>query len=94
MMSQSTDATEVDSQANASDFPDELPGNSTDSLRSGYLHAISELSDCDSTSALSGALLEGKGRIFKGFRILLRPCRSMPVVLSSIAAKAFIYFIS
>jgi len=88
-MSQSTDAPEVDSQANASDFPDELPGNSIDSLRSGYLHAISELSDCDSTSALSGALLEGKGWIFKRFRILLRPCRSMPVVFEFYCGKGF-----
>ena len=47
-MSQSIDATEVDSQANAWDFSDELPGNSIDSLGSGYQHPILELSDCDS----------------------------------------------
>ena len=35
-MSQSTDATEVDSQANAWNFPDELLGNSMNSLGSGY----------------------------------------------------------
>jgi len=49
-MSQSIDATdsEVDSQANAWDFSDELLGNSIDSLGSGYQHPILELSDCDS----------------------------------------------
>ena len=95
-MSQSTHATEVDSQANAWDFPDELPGNSIDSPGSGYLHPISELSDCGSTSALSSALLEGKGRIFKRLRICLRPCRwFMPVVFEFYFGKGFypVYFL-
>ena len=52
--SQTTDATEVDIQPNSWDFPVELPGNSIDSLGSGYLHPISDL-DGDSTSALSSA---------------------------------------
>ena len=60
--------------------------------RSGYLHPISEISDCDGTSALSGALLEKKGRIFKRFRILLRPCRSMPVVFEFYCSKDFYLF--
>ena len=50
---QRTDATEVDSQPNAWDFPKEVPGKSIDSLRSGYLQPISELSNGDSFSALS-----------------------------------------
>jgi len=54
-MSQSTDATEVDSQVNAWEFPEQLPGSSMDTLTSGYLQPISELSDGDSTSALSSA---------------------------------------
>ena len=91
-MSQSTDAAEVDSQANAWDFPDELPGKSIDSLRSGYLHPISELSDCDSSRALSSALLEGKGGIFKGLRICLRPCRFMPVVFEFYFGKGVYLF--
>jgi len=82
-------------QANyASDFPDELAGNSIDSLGSGYLHPISELSDCDSTSALSSALLEGRDGYSKGsgyYCGLADPCLWF---LSSIGAKAFIYFIS
>jgi hypothetical protein len=90
-MSKSTDATEVDSQANVWDFPDELPGNSIDTLGSGYLHPISELSDCDSTSALSSAL-ERKGRIFKRLRICLRPCRFMPVVFEFHFGKDFYLF--
>ena len=53
--SQTTDATEVDIQPNSWDFPGELPGNSIDLLGSGYLHPISDLSDGDSTSALSSA---------------------------------------
>ena len=69
-MSKSTDATEVDSQANVWDLPDELSGNSIDSLGSGYLNPISEPSDRDSTSALSSAL-ERKGLIFKRLRIYL-----------------------
>jgi len=64
-----------------------------DSRRSGYLDPISELSDCDSMSALSSPLLEGKGQIFKRFRILLCPCRSMPVVFELYCPKAFMYFI-
>jgi len=91
-MSQSTDATKVDSQANAWDFPDELVGNSIDPLRSGYLHPISELWDYDSTSALSSALLEGKGPIFKRLRICLRPCRLMPVVFEFYFGKGFYLF--
>jgi len=51
--SQTTDATEVDMQPNTWDFPGELPGNSIDSLGSGYLQPLSDLSDGDSTSALS-----------------------------------------
>jgi len=35
--SQRTDATEGDSQPNASDFPEQLPGNSIDLLGCGYL---------------------------------------------------------
>jgi len=91
-MSQSVDATEVDSQANAWDFPDELHGNSIDSLGSGYQHPISELSDCDSTSALSSALLEEKGRIFKRLRIFLRPCRFLLVVFEFYFGKGFYLF--
>ena len=55
--SQTTDATEVDIpvQPNSWDFPGELLGNSIDSLGSGYLQPISDLSDGDSTSALSSA---------------------------------------
>ena len=54
-MSQSTDTTEVDSQVNPWEFPEQLPENSMESLTSGYLQPISELSDADSTSALSSA---------------------------------------
>jgi len=50
---QRTYATEVDSQHNAWDFPEELPGNSIDPLGPGYLLLISELSGGDSASALS-----------------------------------------
>jgi len=94
-MSQSTQATEVGSQADAWDFPDELQGNSIDSPGSGYLHPISELSDWFSTSALSSALFEGKGRIFKRLRICLRPCRFMPVVFEFYFGKGFypVYFL-
>ena len=53
--SQKTDATEVDIRPNSWDFPGELRGNSIDSLGSGYLQSISDLSDGDSTSALSSA---------------------------------------
>ena len=53
--SQTTDATEVDIQPNSWDFPGELPGNSIDSLGSGYLQPISDLSDDGSTSAHSSA---------------------------------------
>ena len=88
-MSKSTDATEVDSQANVWDIPDELPGNSIDTLGSGYLGPISELPDCDSTSALSSAL-ERKGRIFKRLRICLRLCRFMPVVFEFHFGKDFV----
>ena len=42
-------------QLNSWDFPGELPGHSIDSLRSRYLQPISDLSDGDSTSALSSA---------------------------------------
>ena len=90
-MSKSTDATEVDSKAIVWDFPDELPGNSIDTLGSRYLHPISELSDCDSTSALSSAL-EQKGRIFKGLRVCLRPCRFRAVVFEFHFAKGFYLF--
>jgi len=89
-MSQSVDATEVDSEANAWDFPDELHGKSIDSLGSGYQHPISELSAYDSTSALSSALLEEKGRIFKRLRICLRPCRFMLVVFEFYFGKGFL----
>jgi len=90
--SQSTDATEVDSQANAWDFLDELEENSIDPLGSGYLHPISELSDCDDTSALSSALLGGKGWIFKRLRICLRPCRLIPVAFEFYFPKGFYLF--
>ena len=72
-------------------FPDELSGNSIDTLRSGYLHPISELSDCDSTSALSSPL-ERKGRIFKRLRICLWPCRFMLVVFEFHPSKDFYLF--
>ena len=92
-MSQSIDAIEVDSQANAWDFPDELPGNSIDCLESEYQHPISELSDCDSTSALSSTLLEGKGWIFKRLlMICLRPCRFILVVSEFYFGKGFYLF--
>jgi len=45
VMSQSPDATKVDSQANAWDFPYELLANAINSLGSGYLHPISGLSN-------------------------------------------------
>ena len=52
--SQTTDATEVDTQptGNSWDFSEELPG---EPLGTGYLQPISELSDGDTTSALSSA---------------------------------------
>ena len=50
-----TDATEVDMQPNIWDFPGELPGNSIDPHRSGYLQPTLDLSDGDSTSPLSNA---------------------------------------
>ena len=53
--SQTADATEVDIQPNSWDFPGGLPRNSICSLGSGYLQPISDLSDGDSTSALSSA---------------------------------------
>jgi len=53
--SQKTDATEVDMEPNTWDLPGELPGNSTDLLGSGYLQAISDLSDGDCMSSLSSA---------------------------------------
>ena len=52
---QRTDATEVDSQYNAWDFPEELPGDTIDPLGSGYLRPISELSVGNSASAPSWA---------------------------------------
>jgi len=91
-MSQSTDATEVESQANAWDFPDELLGNAMDSLGSGYLHPISEPSNCDSMRTLSSALLDGKGRIFKRLTICLWPCRFMLVVFEFYFVKGFYLF--
>ena len=51
--SQTTDATEV--EIPYSPIHGELPGNSIDSLGSGYLQLISDLSDGDGTSALSSA---------------------------------------
>jgi len=53
--SQTTDATEVDLQPDSWDFPGELPGQSMESLGTGYLQLISELSDGDSAIALFSA---------------------------------------
>ena len=53
--SQTTDATEVDMQPNSWDLPGDMPGNSIEELGSRYLQPISDLSDGDSTSALSSA---------------------------------------
>ncbi|PUU83593.1 hypothetical protein B9Z19DRAFT_1118946 [Tuber borchii] len=54
--SQTTDATEIDLQPNSWDLPGDLPSQSMESLGTGYLQPISELSDGDSASALSSAL--------------------------------------
>lgn len=51
--SQTTNTSEVDVQPNTWDFRGELQGNSINSLGSGYLHPILDLSDSESTSALS-----------------------------------------
>ena len=51
--SQTTETTKIDSQPNSWDFLEELPSQSMESLRTGYLQPISELSDEDSASALS-----------------------------------------
>ena len=40
--SQTTDATEIDTQPTAWDFPEEIPTQSMESLGSGYLQPISE----------------------------------------------------
>ena len=48
-------ATKPNDRHNSRDFPGELPGNSIDLLGSGHLQPISDLSDGDSTSALSSA---------------------------------------
>jgi len=52
---QTIDATKVDLQPDSWDFPGELPGQSMESLGTGYLQPISELSDGDSASARSSA---------------------------------------
>jgi len=51
--SERTNATEFDSQHNAWDFAEGLPGNSIDPLGSGYLQQKSEISDGDSASNFS-----------------------------------------
>jgi len=54
------------------DFSDELPGNSIDSLGSGYQYPILELSDCDSKVLFlvhCWGLGDKGGRIFKRLRI-------------------------
>jgi len=64
--SQRTDATEVDSQHNTWDFPEELPGNSIDPLGSGYLQPVLGLLDGDSASALSSKAMLATFQIHAG----------------------------
>ena len=63
-----------------------------ETLGSGYLHPISELSDYDSMSAPSSALLEGKGGYSKGFGYAFGLADSCRWFLSSISEDFYLFY--
>jgi len=94
VMSQSTDATEVGSQANASDFPDELPGNSIDSPDPDIYIQYRKFPTVMARVLFLVHCWRRRDGYSKGsgsYCGLADPCLWF---LSSIAAKTFIYFIS